>query len=250
METAKQERGVLYIATGKRFIRAAIQSAATVRKHSPDLPIHLFANGHDWGFDFEHDPEPFTSVGEIENPHYRSKVDYSIHTPFERTLFLDVDTRLAADIRPIFDLLDRFDVALAHAPNRVKRLTQWRIPLPPTFPQFNTGVFLYKTSPAVMSLLREWVDAFHAAGFRSDQVTMRELLWLSDLRIATLPPEYNLRHNKYRWVWGRSEARPVILHLPQYLRGPFWFLNPWVTMVRNWFGGYDHQRFDSPVPKK
>jgi hypothetical protein len=249
MKETKQERGVLYIAAGRRFIRAAIRSAGFVRKHSPDLPIHLFANWRDWGYDFEHDPAPFTSVGEIESPHYRSKVDYSIRTPFERTLYLDADTRVLSDIRPVFDLLDRFDLALAHAPNRVTRLTTWRTTLPHAFPQFNAGVFLYKSSPAVMALLREWVESFHTAGFRSDQITLRELLWLSDLRIATLPPEYNLRYNKYRWLWGRREARPVILHLPQYVRGPLWFLYPWITMVRERFGGFDHQRFDPPVPK-
>ena len=249
MREIKQERGVLYIAAGKQFIRAAIRSAASVRKHSPDLPIHLFANWRAWSYDFATDPAPFTSVGEIDAPHYRSKVDYSIHTPFERTLYLDADTRLVSDIRPVFDLLDRFDLALAHAPNRVTRLTTWRTPLPRAFPQFNAGVFLYKNTPAVMALLQAWVESFHSAGFRSDQVTLRELLWLSDLRIATLPPEYNLRYGKYRWLWGRREARPVILHLTRFLRGPFWFLHPWITMVREWFGGYDHQRFDPPVPK-
>ena len=189
------------------------------------------------------------NVGEIESPHYRSKVDYSVHTPFDRTLYLDTDTRVLEDITPVFDLLDRFDLALAHASNRVTRLQTWRTTLPRSFPQFNAGVFLYKKTPAVMSLLDEWVSSFHAAGFRSDQITLRELLWLSNLRIATLPPEYNVRFQKYLWLWGRRDAHPVILHFSRFVRGPFWFLQPWKRMFMLRFGWFDHERYDPPVPK-
>src|SRR5512137_260112 len=87
-------QGVLYVATGRRYILSAIHSARSVRRHNPGLPVHLYADWQVQGFDFKADPAPFTSVGNITGGHYRSKVDYSVETPYERTLYLDTDTRV------------------------------------------------------------------------------------------------------------------------------------------------------------
>jgi hypothetical protein len=219
-----ETRGVMYVVTGKKYIQSAIKSARSVHKYSPDLQIHLFANWQECGFDFSNSNEPFTSVDNIESPHYRSKVDYSVKSPFDRTLYLDSDTRVLDDITPIFDLLDRFDMALAHAPNRITSLKNWRIQIPVCFPQFNSGVIAYRKSDKVWEVLHQWIDAFHQAGFIADQITLREIIWLSDLRVATLPPEYNMRSLKYFLVWDGREARPRILHLTLFHHGFFWIL--------------------------
>jgi Nucleotide-diphospho-sugar transferase len=210
--------GVLFVATGRRYIDAGMRAAATVRRHSPDLGVHLFADWRSQGYDFDRDAGPFTSVAEVENPHRRSKIDYLTQTPFDRTLYLDTDTSVRTDITEMFEILDRFDIALCHAhrrnaPNRTK---PWRIPLPAAFPQFNTGVLLYRGTAEVIAFLESWRDAFREARFPQDQVTMRELLWLSDLRVATLPPEYNVRFIKYHYLWTKSEATTKILHLQRY----------------------------------
>jgi len=221
-----ESKGVLFVATGKRYIQASIRAAKTVRQVMPDLPIHLYANWKENGYRFDETPFPFTSVGEIENPHRRSKVDYLAKTPFSRTLYLDTDTAVVADIRSIFDILDRFDIALCHAHRRndPKRLLTWRIQLSEAFPQYNSGVFLYKKNEKVVDFLNQWSQAFHAEHFSQDQMTLRELLWQSDLRIATLPPEYNVRYIKYSILWGKNEAKTKIFHLRKYHDGEFWFI--------------------------
>lgn len=215
--------GVIYIVTiheSPVYLKAAIASARSVRKFSPSIGIHVFTDSRGLDdlkslIDF-----PFDSTGLIENPHYRSKVDYMTRSPFERTLYLDSDTIVVDDITGLFDLLDRFDVALVHAHNRncYKTSQCWIINIPDSFPQYNSGVFLYKNSQAVISLLKRWRESFHHAGFKKDQVTLRELLWSSDLRVATLPPEYNIRHEKYIRLWKRSrkEAKPKILHMAKF----------------------------------
>ena len=38
------------------------------------------------------------------------------------------------------------------------------------------------------------------------------MLWESDLRIATLPPEYNFMHYQQLQVWSRKQSAPRILH--------------------------------------
>ncbi|NSW52383.1 MAG: hypothetical protein HPY85_07755 [Anaerolineae bacterium] len=219
-------QGIVYVATGKKYIDAAAKSAVSVRKHMSGIPIHLFADWRQQGFRFDESPHPFTTVGEIIDPHPRSKVDYLAQTPFDWTLYLDSDTALNADISEMFRLLERFDLAMAHAHRRNSAVRQrtWRIELPYAFPQFNSGVFLYRKTPDMLHFLESWGEAFQQAGFPQDQITLRELLWLSDLRIATLPPEYNVRFLKYLLIWRRTEARPMIYHLQYFHDGPLWFV--------------------------
>ena len=212
--------GVLYITAGKRYIDAAIRSAHTVRQHSPSLKIHLFANWREYGYDFDKNIYPFTSIGEIDHPHRRSKVDFLPLTPFERTLYLDSDTAIVEDITGMFDLLDRFDIALCHGMRRnfPARLATWNIEISKAFPQYNGGVILYRGTPEVIRFMESWRDAYYANldRFQMDQRTLRELLWLSDLRMAVLPPEYNVRYIKYHYLWSKQEATSKILHLQKF----------------------------------
>lgn len=209
------DQGVIFVATGARYIRCAIAAARSVQATNPGLPIALFTDdtalaGQQAGL-FAH----LLNIGEV---HHRSKIDCMARSPFARTLFLDADIRVLEDITEMFQLLDRHDISMAHAHARNRPQTQavWQTPLPDAFPQFNTGVLLYRLTPAVQALFDDWQTAYRKAGFRKDQVTLRELLWHSDLRLATLPPEYNIRHPKYMWLWARKEARPRICHFRRY----------------------------------
>ena len=206
--------GVVYIATGEKYVRAAVNSAASVKKHCKNLKIHLFTDLEN----FSHDC--IDGITHIEQPHRRSKVDYLIKTPFERTLYLDSDTRIVDNIAEVFKLLDNFDIALAHAHARNHPATkeQWHTHIPYSFPQLNGGVILFKMNAKVESLLKQWREAYHTAGFKKDQVTLRELVWNSDLRLTILPPEYNIRYKKYLWIWRKNEAVPKIMHLKKYLQ--------------------------------
>lgn len=221
-------QGVLYVATGEKYVQAAMRSARTSLRHCPGLPIHLFTDSPAYALYFQYNVYPFSSVGIIKNPHHRSKADYIVHSPYERTLFLDTDTAINADIRGMFQILDRFDIAMTHAHHRsLSRLQRWRVKLPDAFPEFNTGVVLFRKTPAVVQCLGEWGRYFLEAALdeNNDQTTLRELLWLSDLRIATLPPEYNVRFLKYPLMWTKAEASPQIFHLKALHEG--WV--PWIN---------------------
>jgi|LakMenEpi03Aug12_release.lakeMendotaPanAssembly.Ray.scaffolds.fasta_scaffold82920_3 hypothetical protein len=209
--SAIHKNGVLFVATGD-YALAAIEAAASIRKHSPGIGIQIFTDKQDIpAGHFDH-------IAPIPNPHMRSKVDFIGLSVFERTLYLDTDIRIVEDISEMFALLDRFDIAVAHAHLRNHPSTSqlWRCEIPDSFPQMNGGIILFKNSPEVLKLLGDWSAAYHEAGFKKDQVTLRELLWLSDLRIATLPPEYNIRYEKYLKVWKDQEARPRILHCARF----------------------------------
>ena len=207
--------GIVFVATGARYIACAENAARSVRKHMPDVPIALFTDAKQLGVSLN---EVFDPVIELESVHHRSKVDCLMKSPFERTLFLDADIRVLEDVSELFDLLERFDIAMAHAHarNRPATRTVWNQSLCDAFPQFNTGVIAVRRNAQTQTLLQDWSDSYVAAGFRKDQVTLRELLWSSELRVATLPPEFNIRYPKNLWLWSKREARPRICHFYRY----------------------------------
>ena len=211
--------GILYIASGKKFIQAAIRSAKSVRRLS-DIPIQLFANLD--AFQFEPaEAKLFTSMENIPDPHIRSKVDYLGKSQFDRTLYLDTDTYVINGIDEIFAVLDRFDLGAVHAVERYRKNANqtWKINVPPSFPQYNSGVIVFNKNDNVLGFLDDWRKSFHEAPFPTmDQITFREELWHSNIQLATLPPEYNIRAYKYLFVWEKQEARPKILHFSAYHR--------------------------------
>lgn len=203
--------GVIYITSGAFHTAAAVSAAHSVRETNPWLAIDLFT-------DESNVDGPFDRVVAFSGGHRRSKVDYLAQTRFRRTLYLDSDTKVVADLKPMFELLSRFDLAIAHAHARnAGRQTEiWRQEIPEAFPQHNGGVILYRGEGKALKFMEEWSYAFHQAGFKWDQITLRELMWTSDLAIYVLPPEYNIRYRKYLNIWTDREAVPKIMHLEDY----------------------------------
>ena len=80
----------------------------------------------------------------------------------------------------------------------------------------NSGVILYKKNRATNKLFQKWKSAYHNNNFKKDQVTLRELLWKSNLRFLILPPEYNIRFPKYMEFWSTEEVKPKILHYEEF----------------------------------
>jgi hypothetical protein len=205
------ERGVVYVATGDAYRTAAVASARSLRATNPDLAVTLFT-------DDDRPRDPFDRVEPVENPHLRSKVDSMWMSPYRDTLYLDSDTRVVGDLSPAFRLLERFDLAAAQVPRWYLRtyLRQHVHDVPPSFPQYDSGVVFFRRTPEVIAFFQEWQAAYHATNFGMDQVTFRDCLWASDLRIATLQAIYNTR--RYTWADRLFSARPApaILHTTHY----------------------------------
>ena len=196
------ERGVLYVASGHRFVEEACASAESVKRHMPELPVLLHT----------HDSVDHPAIDSVVTDHVTEdaeeakayKIDCMAESPFERTLFLDTDTRVLDRADELFDLLYAFDLGVAHAPNRLyfgdgeypgKR--DYPSDLPECFPEMNTGVMVYDSeSASVQSLFRAWQDRYETMrefGATRDQISFREVLYNSDVRFSVLPPEYNCR---------------------------------------------------------
>ena len=209
--TEFKDKGAIYVATGTKYIEMALQSAKSLKKHNPNLPIHLFT-------DVSEINSPYIDSAELlTEPHKRSKVDCMHKTPFNQTLFLDADTFVLDKLDDLFDLLKRFDLAMSHAHrrNNARNTRTWKTTIPYSFPQLNSGVILYDKRKT-KKLFIDWQNAYHEAGFSSDQVTLRELIWESQLNLGVLPPEYNIRFKKFLNIWTKEEVKPKILHYEEF----------------------------------
>lgn len=186
--------GILYVATGQRYVDEAQRSAASAKRQMPDLPRTLHVDAAS-----EVERGLFTEVRLIEKPTYTffDKILPLIESPYERTLFLDTDTLVIDPVQEVFELLDRFDLGYVHGP--------WRAcpgyaleACPSAFAEPNTGVILYRRGEAVKDLFSRWANLY-AGQLRSatppahDQPAFRQVLYESSLRFVVLPPEYNFR---------------------------------------------------------
>jgi hypothetical protein len=209
------ERGILYVATGARHLGETVASAQSVRRHMPGLPIVLCTDQANLP------PGLFDEVRRLENPRHSfiDKIAPLCDTPFERTVFLDTDTIVCDPIPDLFEILDRFDLAVAHAPFRHDR----PFVTPNCFAEVNTGVMAYRRNDTVRALFRDWLRLYEkevteTGVMDSDQPAFREALYRSSASLYVLPTEYNLRtvmpaavgRCKVRIIHGRAPDMAVI----------------------------------------
>jgi hypothetical protein len=189
-----ETRGIVYIATGQKYVEEAAVSARSAKEHMPDIPITLYS---DVDTAASGPAAYFDNVVRISRVYHscRDKIEPLIDSPYGRTLFLDTDTYLCAPVYDVFDMLDRFDIALAQAPDRY----QYDLPdLPACFTELNSGVIAFRKVAVVGELLREWEATFNRmlardSGSHRDQHSLRDALYRSSVRFLVLPPEYNFR---------------------------------------------------------
>ena len=216
----KKTKGIIYIATGKQFVDEAIVSAASLKKHMPNLPITLFS-------DLDVKSSYFDNVIKIKNPAYgfEDKVRCIGLSPYDHTLVLDSDTYICDDFSELFDLLDKFDIAAAHVPfgrsPHIKGVSE-------SFESLDGGIILFKKSSKVERFFSEWLRLYlrdkkkgHAnlanttliktdkESYRKrmnskgvfNEPSFKEALYKSSLRLVTLTKVYDLR-GRYGYVNG------------------------------------------------
>ena len=184
-------QGVLYIATGKEFVEEALLSINSL-KNKTDLPVSLASDLHV-------DNEYVDNLIYIENPDYSfgDQIEALRRTPYAQTLALDTDIYVYEDPSDIFSILNEFDIAAAHAPAREQDTDSTAGRPPKSFPEYNTGVVGYNLTDSFRDFLNVWKTEYErdlSRGYTRNQPSFRRSLYRSDLRIATLPPEYNCRY--------------------------------------------------------
>jgi hypothetical protein len=203
------DRGVIYTAIGENYVREAKLSARSVRTFLPDTRIVLFTDST------PEDKSAFDEVIRLENLNrtpYLDKLACIKNSPFANTLFLDTDIYLCGSPSELFDLLGKFDIAMA-LDRRYYDSFPDDVGVPAAFCEFNQGVVAFRQSTQMQKMVQaslDWAEDFYTKyGIPSDdQVAMRIALYSSDLRIATLPQEFNCRFHSFGYLNGKVK----ILH--------------------------------------
>jgi hypothetical protein len=204
--------GAIYIITqDSRYATMLLNSAASLKRVMPDLPITVFSQ-------FPIESSDFERVIRVEGSQdaFYDKTLFFQQTPYERTIFIDADIYVAEPVPELFTILDHFDFAATH---EEYLNTDWwnrypRPDIPPSFPEFNTGILAYRRSPQMDSVLKDWSALYqsflekHPGQEINDQPFFRAAVYSNEVRIATLTREYNCKFRGQGYLNGRVK----ILH--------------------------------------
>ena len=197
--TACASRGVFYIALGEPYRREARASIASLRRHCPELPVAVLTD----------EPDSMRDVADVlvEQPvvsnargKTAAKPRYMTLAPFEQNLFLDTDTRVLEDIRPIFGLLDHYDLAVHFegGPSRHGGGLHYHT-------LCNSGVFLFARRPEVADCLARYQNYYDQAYANADE----------------RGSEHGLRDQRFlALAIAESRARPC--HLGNFMNFTLW----------------------------
>ena len=212
-DPAAPDAGFVFAATGERYRTLARRAARALRQAMPDAAIDLFT-------DEALADDVFDRIHRTADGWFRPKMEALARSRFRRTLYLDSDILVIADIGDVFEVLERHDVVGSHgikSNSRLSRRTHTQ-PIPAAFPQVNGGVLGIRRSAATEALADDWQRAVRESGGNKDQPALRELLWESDLRLAVLPRQYNLNTIAEIRGWTTEYAAPRVIHAPQLHR--------------------------------
>ena len=190
-------QGALYVVTqDRRYIDMLLTSAESLKRVMPALPITVFSQFPITGSCLDN----VVLVAPAQDGFY-DKARLIAHSPYEQTLFIDADTFMLEPVWEVFALLDQFDCAATHEEYlSTDWLSQYpRTDIPASFPEFNTGVMGLKRSERMQRFLQQWSDLYRdylrdkPDQSLNDQPFFRAAAFYSDIRMATLPREYNCK---------------------------------------------------------
>lgn len=219
--------GIIYVAVGEKYIQEALYSVKSLKKVLPKIHTTIFCNQESTSRNFE----PFDRKVTIDNNYvnysnrgYIEKIRHMQNPPYKKNIFLDTDTYICYDISELFTMLDRFDVAGAHAPNRFGN-NKYKTNVPESFPEINTGVLVFRKNDLTEALWQTWFEIYQKMPVNlpsRDQPAFREALYFSNIRLATLTPEYNFRlkmkrkqavTERVKIIHGRHENLPKVARM-------------------------------------
>lgn len=219
---------------GDKYLNEASISISSMRRfHTPCPPVTIFTNHNKCKIDninlIKINHNDYKKVTNKNVSYARgskpNRIMSLMKSPYEYSIYLDNDTfAIAPVLDDIYRLLENFDIALCHSGAVPKGYGR---EVPATFPEFNCGLIAFKKS-ACMGLFERWLELYSATMSGHDQGTFRAAIWESNLRIATMPQQYNWKYkgslplveaekpkNKKQRVkldWWKRVPMPRIIH--------------------------------------
>ncbi|WP_187793511.1 hypothetical protein [Paracoccus amoyensis] len=172
----------------------------------PDALIDLFTDQP------VNDPV-FSRIHVLDHGFFRPKMEAIRRTRFDKTIILDADILVTADLSEVFAILDKYEMAGVQALIRTKGMMHVRGRMPPRcFPVINTGFLAVRKSDRITAFTEAWESRVRETGTPVDQPYFRSSLYESDLSFLSLPVEYNLIQLSALDNWNEKSGAPRVLH--------------------------------------
>lgn len=146
-----------------------------------------------------------------------------LHTPFSRTIWLDLDCQVKDTLEPLFNCLQfGVEIALAREPAHVQKNDELQNALLSGEIHYNSGVMVFQKDAPI---LQQWVDLALGASdqFSGDQQALSRAIFHHKPFIIELPSLYNwsctlgsneeAKINHFHCDYGKNEIRKS-LNLP------------------------------------
>lgn len=217
------DHGFLFVAAGAQYVQEAIGAAHQCARRMPDVSRAIFVDDPSYVtqpalFDHVLTYDHAASECNGKRHFFLGRIPHLAQSPYDITLSIDSDVNIVEPCHDLFETVrERFEFAAAHAPVRVIH------PLsdtPDSFPEVNAGLIAYRRTPAVLALFDDWAKIYREqlqsdTPPQHDQPSLRAALWQSpDLRLAILPPEYNLRTPFPFMIGGNAKVKVLHGRLP------------------------------------
>lgn len=227
-------RGITYGVSGMPHLNEVVVSGKSAKQWMPDIPIELHIDRETYEaarkvFDLNGLFDFITPYDDVK--HERTlKFGALQNSRFEKTLYLDTDTFITDRVDELFEMLDRFDLAVTHAPQRLqynmvkKGVYEFLGNPPASFPEFNGGVIPFRKNSRTDQFMQDWRSLYdqlkEKIGACMDQQPFRVALFNSDLNFFVLTPEYNLRamvpnvvKDKVKIIHAHGELESIAKHV-------------------------------------
>jgi len=211
--------GILLAATGggdSIHVKQAFKAACGIKSQMPNVPLHFFTT----------EPISHPAIDQVHllpnSATIRPKMDAILQSPFDRTLYLDNDIAVLADLSDIFEQLKQFEFAVTVDRNSpVEANLSAPRGLVSTHTVFNSGVMGIRKTKQTTQLFQAWRDEYNSGAHAYDQpALMKCLADVPDLQKLILPHSWNymcdrsLTNHQLRLpytTWAIDP--PLLLHL-------------------------------------
>lgn len=204
------ECGYLYIAGGNpQYVREAMISVKSLRAVDPEAHVTLITDREvERGLFDEIVHRPADLTRRREGLSYKARHVYD-GSPYQKTIFVDTDTYFYEGCRPLFKLLDYFDLCMTqdaadmHAPQIDGDFLTGYTP-------YNTGVIAFRKNARNEILFKQWWEIYDKklrAGHvdltkETDQTSFMQALLHSESRVYVLSNLWNARTRTYTALKG------------------------------------------------
>jgi hypothetical protein len=218
MKSTAPVNGIVYVAFGYRYLAMAIRSALSAQRF--ELSTQIVTN-QKW-FSFELAQKlgikdlHIVYLDEPDSENRMAKVNCFYSSYFDNTLYLDCDTLIMRDLRPLFEIIQNYDFCVRVNSHPFVNTNKYVFDLPfnpEAFSHFNGGVFGFTKSLRTKVFFDTWAQYYSSLGNSADQPALASALFTcrKKLRILGLNGLYNFTPN---YTKINSSNPPYIIHYP------------------------------------